>query len=278
MLICNLKGGFGNHLMTYFLACILMDKYEIRDIYLELDDVNKNSFQSIDTQESIFKIIKNVNDKSNEKSCELIEINDIETYFNILNNNIKFDKSKNYKINIIHVRDMDFYLNNINIINKYLNFNYYETNEKMIVLSLRLGMGKNEVVKPSPFEGELRLPFDYYKKAIKFFKNINKNINKLIICSDNFEDEYINNFYNEFNDIEIELYKKNTLEQFECIINSKFYISSNSSFSLLGALLNKNNSTIPYFKESGSPFPFEFNKPYAKILNVNKPNCHKIII
>ena len=72
---------------------------------------------------------------------------------------------------------------------------------------------------------------------------------------------------------------KNTLEQFEYIVNADYFISSNSTFSLLGALLNTTGiNTIPNFKGSDAVYPGEINKRYSNVLNINSSNCIKIEI
>lgn len=274
-----LKGGFGNHLMTYFLACILADKYKDFDFILNIQSINNS--KELDTQTTIYKIIKNINliNNSDKNYKNIINIINPECYLNIYNNYYdKYDKYDKYIINLIHINDMDFYLKNINVIKKYLTFNKIENNNNSIVLSLRLGLCKNEVVVPSPYENVLRLPFEYYKKSIEYFREKNNSIDNLIICCDDFNNEFLENFKKNIEGVNITLYNKNTLEQFELLINAKNFISSNSSFSLLAILFNDYNIIYPIFSDSNSPMPGIENTRYNKILNVEKENCYKMII
>ena len=57
MIICKLDGGFGNHLYTFFLACILSNKLK-QKIFIE-DNIILNDLlsQRKDTRETIYKII-----------------------------------------------------------------------------------------------------------------------------------------------------------------------------------------------------------------------------
>ena len=76
-----------------------------------------------------------------------------------------------FDINIIHINDMMWFDKHLDVIFKYiipLKVNYPSNT---IVISLRLGMGENEVAQPSPFESALRLPFDYYRQSINYFIN-----------------------------------------------------------------------------------------------------------
>jgi hypothetical protein len=280
MIQCNLKGGFGNHLLCYFLSCILAEKINTK-IYINSNAIENDSLsQRKDTRETIYKVVNTQYISTNFiANNNIIEINSVEEYLNILNRNLdNYLLNTNFIVNIIGVHSLSFYTNYLDIIKKYIILNNYK-NQNSIVISLRLGMGQNEIAQPSPFEKELRLPFKYYKKAIEYFMLINKNIDKLIICSDNFKDDFICNFkiYNNLNIIFCS--DKNTLEQFEYIINADYFISSNSTFSLLGSMLNTSGiTTIPNFKESNAVYPGQENSRYSDILNINSDNCIKIII
>ena len=280
MIQCILQGGFGNHLLCYFLGCILAEKLNTK-IHIKSNVIKNDTLtQRKDTRETIYKVvnIQYISDNFYEDK-NVIKINKVEEYLNILKmNSNNYSLNTNFIINIITADSLSFYNNYLDIIKKYIVLNNHK-NENSIVISLRLGMGPNEVAQPSPFENELRLPFEYYKKAIEYFTSINKNINKLIICSDNFTDDYICNFkiYNNLNIIFCS--DKNTLEQFEYIVSADYFISSNSSFSLVGAILNTSGiTTIPNFKESNAVYPGKDNRRYSDILNINSNNCVKILL
>ena len=274
MIVCNLQGGFGNHLLCYFLGCILADKFKTL-IHLNSNSIcNDKLLQRKDTRETIFKIVnQNYISLCNPTNINKINIDSFEQYISILDNE---NLNSDVYINIVGAGTLSFYINYIDILKKYYMINNVK-NEKSIIISLRLGMGSNEVCSPSPFENELRLPFEYYKKAIEYFLTINPNINNLIICSDNYTDNFIHNFkiYNNLNIVFCS--DKNTLEQFAYITNADYFISSNSTFSLLGALLNTTGiNTIPNFKESNAVYPGKINEIYSNILNINTNNCIKI--
>lgn len=262
MIICELKGGFGNHLLNYGLACVLANKYNLKIYIISNAILNDPLYQRNDTRTTIFKVI-NYNYIDNTSTLSnIINITTEVQFYNLLNN---LDKSKSYKLNIIGTI-LPFYTENINIIKNYTNFDYKLKFPNSIVISLRLGMGKNETGNPSPFIKDLRLPFIYYKKSIEYFLNKNKNINKLIVCSDNFEDNYLQNFYNLDYKLDITLCdKKNTLEQFEIIINADYFISSNSTYSLLASVFNT----------SGSIITPDFKGKYSQ-LNTNARNCFRM--
>ena len=250
MIICILQGGFGNHLLCVALAIILSDKYNIK-IKIIGNGNGINDF-SKDTRNTIFKIInKNIitNDPCNGKN---ININNKTDYYQALNN---YDLNFNYIIRCIHINELNIYKENIDtinnniLINKTFDYDY----ENTITISLRLGC-EGEVVWPGgPFENEEshRLPFNYFSQGIKHIIEENKNINTLLICCDNFEDDFIKQFeYLKDEKINIIFNKKNTYEQLCDIINSKYFITSLSTFSLWGVLLNNNNCYVPCFNHN----------------------------
>jgi hypothetical protein len=279
MIVCNLQGGFGNHLFCYFLGCIMAEKFKNK-IYIKGNTIANDQFkQRKDTRETIYKIINPIyiSQTNNSIAKNIIHINTIEQYNNILNNSHDLNEII-ININIVSV-PIPFYVKNIDIIKKYVIINNIK-NTNTIVVSLRLGMGANEVVQPSPFEKDLRLPFTYYIKAINYFLEKNMCIDKLLICSDNYNDNYLKNFNEYYKHLNIIFCDdKNTLEQFEYIVNADYFVSSNSSFSLVGAVLNTTGiCTIPNFNESDTIYPCETNKIYSEFYNVNSDNCIKISI
>ena len=276
MIYCNLQGGFGNHLLCYLLGCIVSNKFKV-SIRLNSNNIfNDTLIQRKDTRETIFKVENpNYIALHSPNNNNKFNVDSFEQYIAILNKDVL---DSDVYINIIGADSLSFYIPYLDILKKYLIIKNVK-NENSIVISLRLGMGPNEIVSPSPFENELRLPFEYYKKAIEYFLTINPNINNLIICSDNFTDDFVCKFkiYNNLNLVLCS--DKNTLEQFEYIVNADYFISSNSTFSLLGALLNTTGiNTIPNFKGSDAVYPGEINKRYSNVLNINSSNCIKIEI
>jgi len=274
MLICQLRGGFGNHLLNYGLACVLSHKYSLKIKIVSNSVKNDNLEQRNDTRTTLQKIVNYdfiTEDEINNSN--LINITNEQQFYNLLEN---LDKSKNYSLNIIGTR-LEFYTKNIDILKVYTKFNYFINDKNDIYVSLRLGMGLNEVAGHStPFKKHLRLPFIYYKKSIDYFIEKNNNIKKIIICSDNFQDNYLQNFYNTYKQIEIIEYKKNTLEQFTALINAKYFVSSNSTYALLACVFNTKGKVItPYFKETHTCWK---TWQQAYILSPNTPNSFKMKI
>ena len=254
MIICNIQGGFGNHLLCVTLGVILAEKFDTKIYIYNKNGDGINDF-SKDTRNTIFKVINNkilTNNINNNNNRYVI--NNSNQYYDILNNN--YSPKLNYVINTIHIGDLNIYKENIDIINNNLLLNKqldYEF-ENTITVSIRLGV-LGEVVFPSPFqcENSSRLPFAYFDSGINTIKKNNPNINTILICCDNFDDEFIKQFeiYKKsgFNVI---FNKKDTYHQFCDIVNSKYFITSLSTFSLYAILLNKNNCYVPFFKHNSS--------------------------
>ena len=270
MLICQLRGGFGNHLLNYGLACVLSHKYSLKIKIISNAIKNDHLEQRIDTRTTLQKIVNYdfiTEDEINNSN--LINITNEQQFYNLLEN---LDKSKNYSLNIIGTR-LEFYTKNIDILKVYTKFNYSVNDKNEIFVSLRLGMGLNEVAgHSSPYKNELRLPFIYYKKSIDYFIEKNNNIKKIIICSDNFQDSYLQNFYNTYKQIEIIEYKKNTLEQFTALINANYFVSSNSTYALLACVFNTKGKVItPYFKEKDD-YNLSPNTSNSFKMKIDEPN------
>lgn len=274
----ELQGGFGNHLLTYFLGCILAHKYDMKLSLISNEIPNDTLDQRSDTRTTIFKVANKqfITPFINRG----ITIDTISMYKSLLSYGL--DKYSNYTITFI-TDSLSFYTSHINNISTYLIpdiFHVEEDTSTSIIVSLRLGMGAAEVAQPSPFEKELRLPFTYYRDAILQCLKLYPTKKTLIILSDNYSSPYIEQFQ-EFKDLLkiIQYSNKNTYEQFKCIINAHFFISSNSSFSLVGSLLNtKGTVMIPNFIESDSPYPGSDNKRYSTILNIDTSNSVKVSI
>jgi hypothetical protein len=248
-----LQGGFGNHLSCVALGIILANKYNIK-IHMVHNGNGINNF-SKDTRNTIFKIV-NVSIIANYSNNTLNNntyINTSQDYYNALYN---YNSSSNYIINCIGIEEINIYIENITTIKNHLiinhNFNY--DYENTITISLRLGC-YGEVCFPSPFSDEesTRLPFDYFIQGIKQILNKNENINTLLICCDNFEDDFVKKFeYLNNQGINVILNKKNTYDQFCDILNSKYFITSLSSFSLFAVIFSNNNCYVPYFKHNST--------------------------
>jgi hypothetical protein len=275
----ELQGGFGNHLLAYFLGCILSHKYNVKISLISNEISNDMIAQRSDTRTTIFKVV-------NEQHITPftgngISINTVDMYNDLLSSGL--DKHENYTIHLIGADSISFYVPYIDIISTYIVpdiFNMNVDTNNSIIVSLRLGMGAGEVAQPSPFEGELRLPFKYYRDAINRCLKLHPNATTLIILSDNYSSPYIEQFQEFKGLLQITHYSnKNTYEQFKCIINAKFFISSNSTFSLIGALLNRKGTVmIPNFIDSDSPYPGSANARYSTILNIGTPNSIKVSI
>jgi hypothetical protein len=269
-IICNFVGGFGNHMLNFFTGCILAHKFnkKIRIITNAIEgDKDK---QRDDTRRAILKIINYEYITTSIENKNTININNYSDYENLLKLN---SVDSNINIACIHLGDMSLYQKNMHIIKNYFILDE-ETEPYDLVISLRLGMGNSEVC-PDVYKTELRLPFDYYKKALDNIEYA--QYKKIYICSDNYTDEYLNNFSNYLNEL---LSTKNTLEQFNVIRKCKCFISSNSTFAIVASLFNENlehKILFPQFR-NGTMFPNELDARYAKILYPYAENNILIII
>ncbi len=233
---CYLDGGFGNHLLLYLTAKLISLKLN-KKLKLSTNIINNdNLIQRNDTRTSLIQsnMIKNIEifnkDEIIFETYELEKVlrqNEIIGYFsyNTIKNNINFIKN-----NLINL--------NFNVIKK------LELDENHIVISLRLGMGENEV-SSNIFSGILQLPIKYYTDILDEYSNYT-----IYICSDNYTHKNIEILKLKYSNI-ILLNNYNTLEQYKIILNSKIFISSNSSFSLSSILFMKSNSKIylPLYKD-----------------------------
>jgi len=279
-IIVEMQGGFGNHLMAFWLGCILANKNNMNISIKGNAILNDSNIQRNDTRTTIYKLVDPTNLKPAIGS-RVQNISSAEEYLKYLSVNL--DKDIDYIINLIHINNMSFFLPYIPVLKKYITPDIYNIDydiSNSIVISLRLGMGAAEVAQPSPYEGELRIPFKYYHDSIIKCLEMNPSINKMIILSDNYTDKYIQHF-DIFKDKFQLIYcnNKNTYEQFKYIVNADYFINSNSTFSLVSSILNEEGAVlIPTFKDSNSPFPGIENKRCAAILNTNAPNSIKMLI
>jgi len=68
------------------------------------------------------------------------------------------------------------------------------------------------------------------------------------VCSDNYTDPYIDRvLQNVVSKKVIKLEDHNTLEQFNIIVNSRYFISSNSTFSIVATLFQDPETTVSIF-------------------------------
>jgi hypothetical protein len=279
MIYCLLQGGFGNHMLNTFLG-IILHHYTKKPITLCSNEItNDTNFQRNDTRTAIYKIV-NPSVFNGDTTCyDTITINSSSEYYNIYNaikENPDNYKNTNIYINIILVDDMGFYCNNIDIIRQYVTIEHPQVDlSDSIVLSLRLGMGEAEVCNPSPFSNILKLPLQYYKDAINI---LDKKYSKIYICSDNYSDDYINEIITNYDNV-ILLNNYNTYDQFCILVNTPVMISSNSSFSIVASLFNKNSVLFPRFANTGSIYPTGFSYDYtAKQYNNILPNVISVDI
>lgn len=251
----ELNGGFGNHLLEFCAAKIISEIKSVDNIYIKTNYLQSDeNSQKKDTRSSLAKII----DKkyfTNTTCYNGLRLT-FDNFSTILDNNENL---------LIYSPCIPF-----SIISKYKEKIKYEwlslpkndkiiINEDDIVISLRLGMGIHEVA--NVYENIHRLPFTYYKNALNSVK-----YNRIIICSDNFEDPYIKQF-----DCYNPIYAKyNTLEQFVLIMNAKKIISSNSTFSIFASVLS--DADIIYYPMFASKTMLnEENPKYADILYPKEP-------
>jgi hypothetical protein len=252
--IIQVHGGFGNHLISFYLGTILANKNNMKLSINGNSISNDSNTQRNDTRTTIYKLIDSTHVGTPTGGGRCI-ISSIKDYLNYMEGYLH--KDTNYVMDFLPGSDlnMSFFLDYIQIIKKYIINDIYTIDEDMrnsIIISLRLGMGAAEIAQPSPFEYALRLPFKYYNNAINKCLEMNDNIKKIFILSDNYTDEYINHF-DIFKDRFQLIYcnTKNTYEQFKYIVNAQYCISSNSSFSIMSSILNETGVVIfPNFKES----------------------------
>jgi len=279
-IIIEVQGGFGNHLMAVWLGCILANKNNMKLSIRGNAIHNDSNIQRNDTRTTIFKLV-NPSYLEIPIGTRMHSIWSAEDYLHCLSCDL--DKQSNYIVKLIHINNMSFFLPYIPILKKYITpdiYNIEDDTSNSIVLSLRLGMGAAEVAQPSPYEGGFRLPFKYYYDSISKCLEMNPSINKIFILSDNYTNNYIDNFEIFKDKLQI-IYcnTKNTYEQFKYIINATYFINSNSTFSLVSSILNETGAVfVPNFRDSDSPFPGIENKRYALILNPNAPNSIKMLI
>lgn len=134
-------------------------------------------------------------------------------------------------------------------------------NTNDVIITFRLGLGNAEVT-PTAFatSGPWRLPFVYYEKALADMLASRKDTDgRLIVCSDNFQDEYIYRllvkYASQFPSGVI-LATWDTLAQFSCIVRARTIISSNSTFSVMGSILSDAETIyIPSIGPSGTIYP-----------------------
>jgi hypothetical protein len=298
-IIVTVGGGFGNHLLSFWAGCILANKNNMKLLIKGNAIQNDSNIQRNDTRTTIHKLVNleyveiNTHYINSDKDYESTLSNDligINKYYISSNDDylqhllVDLDTHMNYVVGYTSnlTPNMSFFSNHIQTLKKYLIPDIYIIENDIsnsIVVSLRLGMGDAEVAIPSPFEKELRLPFIYYYDSIRKCAEMNNNIKKIFILSDNYTDKYLDQFDIFKDTFSIEYCNtKNTYEQFKYIINSQYFISSNSSFSIISSILNETGVIIfPNFKENDSPYPGIENARYS-YLNTNTPNLIKLLI
>ena len=249
--ICHCRGGFGNHMLVYMLGCILGNKMNKSVVVITNSITNDKLNQRNDTRTAILKII--IKNPTYTNSNNSIVVNDPKHYFKILDDyNSYFDKDIHLKL--IHAENMAFYANNINIILPYINdLSINDDFSKTLTISFRLGMGRSEE-SPQIFSQIHRLKEQYYIDSIKYMFE-NYDIDKIIVCSDNYVDKYIDRVLNGVNCEIVKLENYDTISQFKIIVNSNYFISSNSTFSIVATLFQNPDTTIsifPQYKSSNS--------------------------
>lgn len=280
-IICKLQGGFGNHLGNVMLALVFYDKIHM-PIYLEGNHIRGDTaYQRNDTRTTIFKVINPSIVTNSIEGLHSFHINSYDTYLTVLEN-IHAYTHYNLHINIICAGKIKFYRDNLEIISKYITIPLPPeifTRKNNIIVSLRLGMGINEVSQPSPFEGVLRVPFIYFKDAISKITEKVGTIDSIFICSDNYTDKFLSNFITEYGDKIILLSDKNTLEQCSVLVHGAHVISSNSSFSLTSTMINTvGDIYLPEFRSSGAAYPHSSHSTMRDTLYTWATNMYLIPI
>ena len=180
-------------------------------------------------------------------------------------NDNNFDTKKLGKINRLtgHWQNIDEFIKNKNFIQKSI-LNIENFKEMEVIKTNDDGMTAIHIRRGDYVDLGLNLSLNYYKNAINMAKNTIKNF-KFEVFSDDIQwakSQIIFNKCIKFN--EYSNSEDSNLEDFKKLFNFKNYIISNSTFSLIPALLNSDKNGKIFY-----PDPWIKNK---KIINKPKDN------
>ena len=254
----TLQGGFGNHMLAFFASILLARKTRAKIVLNSNEIPDDQDVRRKDTRSALSQIIKwdclDHSDSDNKKkSIGNIKLCNVSAYYLLLSN----PKISNIEMSLITIY-IDDYEYNRSIFRDYIDLTLFERRnlgseidilESDIVVSMRLGMGSAEV-SPTVFSqnGVNRLPFTYYATILD---TLDISDRRIVICSDNFDDGYISKMSNDYPNVV--LAKTDTLGQMSFMLQAKTIISSNSSFSIMNAILSDaKNVYVPSFAPYGT--------------------------
>ena len=235
--IIDLQGGFGNQIFQFAFGCklkelgyrVLFDKRKFSEVQkfprkLEINPSNNN-----------FKL---VNTSKLKKFINLYSYND-DNYIQIQYENRKLFRVTGY------FQDLDLIKNYENEITSLLSLETQKTIKEKALVHIRRG----DYVQIGENIGNL-----YYKKAIRQLLKYKSNI-KYDIFTDDISYEPDKKIFVNTEEILYPSNSKSTLESFLEMLNYRYYIISNSTFSALAAILSpvKNKVIIypsPWFKHT----------------------------
>lgn len=268
----KLQGGFGNHLLAYFAAVILAQKQSrVMKIHLIPNELPDDSIPlRQDTRSALRRIVNPYMLATKEdlaawkQQAYTAVLNDIAHYYAFLKEAFPSNTAVYVNLTLIGIHLMD-YENHRTALKNAIQWTTLESmaldiQKEDVVVSFRLGMGSAEVA-PTVFSafGEHRLPFVYYQKAFADIVASRLPLGhaggRLIVCSDNFEDAYIQRLLAEYSNAfsTILLVQSDTCTQFACILKANTLVSSNSTFSIVGAILSDAHTIyIPSFPPHGT--------------------------
>jgi len=232
----KLDGGFGDHLKVYaafalrFLSSPSIKNSSPRFNWTFTDNIipNDTLAQRNDTRSSLRKILRSL------EACDSVNSDMI---------TLSLDNHSYY------MPYQCLYANRKLILDRLIDVDTIprklEVSKNDIVISFRLGMGENEVVPYAFSDQGNQLPFDYYIKSLDMITRMNDISRTIFICSDNYQHDKIKMLKSKYpNAVSLEGF--NTLEQFRIILDSSYFISSNSSFSIMASIFMNDDSTICY--------------------------------
>jgi hypothetical protein len=216
MIFVHFTGGFGNNLSQYIIGYILSIKHNTSIVVVP----QKLSLflQQNDSYNAIYNIINLTKCTSNTPKCISTLSNDNIDTLNY-NNNVKINSC---------IGTFRYFLPYKDDINTII--------DNDMVISLRLGT--NCEIGINVFQ-QNRIPFDFYERCITNINPIN-----IFICSDTFDDQFLDNFTNKYTNIHY--INKSTIEQFKLMVSAKhLVIHPKSSFCLWASFLSSGSIYAP---------------------------------
>jgi hypothetical protein len=276
-IICTIFGGFGNQILQYFFSASL-SKYLQCELILDVSfsKLNFNKEEYLKKNPNTF-FLKNYNINNIEiKENTIVKNFFYLKLFKYLNNKIFFF----YNFFFTKYRLQKFFYEKIyKNFNKKIDFKKFETNsyyfgywqkiltskyfDKNLINSFYYIKNKNKINKYKKLitkktiaihirgkdynlkKNQHRVVCDenYYTKSINYFKD-KKNIFHIYTDDVKYAKKLLKNKIKKKNHIYIKNNKMNDLEEFELLRNYKYYIISNSTYSLAASFLSRYKKVI----------------------------------